>query len=93
MRWRGISPSGLARYAFALRWLLASEYAAIDLITLNAFKQGFEITLAKATLIVALALGKFKEDGAELWLGKDLQEEARFTAFGGAIQQNTACLT
>jgi len=62
--------------------------AAIDLVALDAFKQGFKIALAKA--IIALALNKFEEDRAELCFREDLQEQAGLAAFGCAIKQEAA---
>src|SRR5690554_1307473 len=66
------------------------EHATPDLITLNRFKQGFDVAFAKAA--VALALNKFEEHGPQHRFREYLQQESPLTAFRGTVQQNSAGL-
>src|SRR5580704_11269195 len=55
--------------SFALRL----QHAAADLVELDRFEQGAEITLAEA--LVAAALDDLEEDGPDHRLGEDLQQQ------------------
>jgi hypothetical protein len=62
----------------------AFEHAAPDLVELDAFEQRLEVAVAKA--LVALALDELEEDGPELVLAEDLQQQLA----GHAVDQDLA---
>ena len=50
------------------------QYAAIELVSLNGFEQGSEISLSKA--FVFLALNEFEKNRADHGFREDLQQQA-----------------
>ena len=48
------------------------QYAALNLITLDRFKQGFEIAFAEAVFVIADALNELEKDGANARLSEYL---------------------
>src|SRR5450830_1879341 len=67
--------------------LYPCQYAALDLIAFDGFKQGFEISFAET--VVSLALNNFKEHRTEHGFGENLQKQPLVTVCR-AVEQDTA---